>query len=70
MISSTYLVQRCTEMWRRFLARFRLSQDAICTESQGRGLYDDFHDYRDDVHGEPWHSADLKCKHCGKAFRI
>ena len=57
-------------MLRRLLARLRWSQRAICEESQGRGLYDDFHDYPDTVHGEPWHFTDLTCRHCGKQFRI
>jgi hypothetical protein len=57
-------------MWRRLLARLRLSQRAICEESRGRGLYDDFHDYPDTADGLPWHFADLTCRHCGKIFRI
>jgi hypothetical protein len=69
-ILSTCHALRCIEMWRWFLARFRLSQDAVCTESRGKGLYDDFHDYPDDVAGAPLHLVDLECKHCGKAFRI
>jgi hypothetical protein len=57
-------------MWRRFLAYFRLSQTAICEESRGRGEYDDFHDYPDGTTGLPWHLMPLKCRHCGKTFRI
>lgn len=53
-----------------FLAYFRLSDRAVCEASKGRGPYEDFHDYVDDVHGEPWHFADLKCKRCGKVFQI
>lgn len=55
---------------RRISAYLRLSQQAICEESRGRGLYDDFHDYPDTAHGQPWHLEDLKCRHCGKTFRI
>lgn len=57
-------------MLRWFLARFRLSQKAVCEESRGRGVYDDFHDYPDSADGLPWHMADLECRHCGKTFRI
>lgn len=57
-------------LWRRALARLRLSQAAVCEESRGRGVYDDFHDYPDTEHGQPWHLCDLTCRHCGKAFRI
>lgn len=57
-------------VWRLFLARFRLSPFAVCEMSRGRGPYDDFHDYPDDERGVPWHLADLKCKRCGKVFRI
>jgi hypothetical protein len=54
----------------RFLAALRLSKRAICEASQGRGLYDDFHDYPDAKDGHPWHLTDLTCERCGKAFRI
>ncbi|AWN55051.1 hypothetical protein DK412_28365 [Methylobacterium sp. 17Sr1-1] len=57
-------------MLRYLLARFRLSQRAICEESAGRGLGDDFHDYPDTADGQPWHLVDLTCRHCGKTFRI
>ncbi len=55
--------------WRRFLARFRLSLTAVCEESQGLGDYD-YHDYPDDVYGEPSHFVHLTCKRCGKKFLI
>jgi hypothetical protein len=54
----------------RVLAELRLSKRAVCEASQGRGLYDDFHDYPDTVDGFPVHLATLTCKRCGKAFRI
>lgn len=53
-----------------FLARFRLSERAVCEMSKGRGLHDDFHDYPDDELGEPAHFVTLKCKRCGKEFVI
>ena len=60
-------------MIRRFLkwigARFRLDLDAVCELSRGRGL-NDYHDYPDSEHGEPWHFVTLKCKRCGKEFTI
>ena len=58
------------QFWRWFLARFRLSQKAICEMSAGKGLCDDYHDYPDDVHGMPWHFTEMTCKHCGKKFFI
>lgn len=57
-------------IWLWFLARFRLSDEAVCEMSKGRGLFDDFHDYPDDEAGEPCHFAILKCKRCGKEFYI
>ena len=56
-------------LWKWFLARFRLSQKAICEMSAGRDLCD-FHDYPDTEHGQPWHFATLRCRHCGKEFLI
>lgn len=55
--------------WRWFLARFRLSPDAVCDMSLGMGLVD-YHDYPDSFEGEPWHFAVLTCKRCGKQFTI
>lgn len=57
-------------IWKRFLATFRLDLDAVCELSRDRGLDDDYHDYPDDIHGEPWHFAELQCKRCGKKFTI
>ncbi len=52
------------------LARFRLDMRAVCDLSAGRGLYDDFHDYPDDVIGTPAHFVEMTCKRCGKRFCI
>lgn len=56
--------------WRLFLAYFRFDLSAVCEMSRGRGEYDDFHDYPDDEYGLPWHFMELRCKRCGKSFRI
>ncbi len=56
--------------WMWFLARFRLDLDAVCEMSQGKGLYDDFHDYPDDATGQPCHFVALVCNRCGKQFYI
>jgi hypothetical protein len=55
-------------LWNWFLARFRLSESAICEMSKGRGLHDDFHDYEDDLVGAPFHFVEMECKRCGKKF--
>jgi len=57
-------------LWLWFLARFRLSPRAVCEMSRGRGPGDDYHDYPDDIHGQPWHFVELECKRCGKKFFI
>jgi hypothetical protein len=57
-------------VWRWILARFRLDLQVVCEMSAGRGLLDDFHDYPDSEHGEPWHFVELKCVRCGKLFYI
>lgn len=57
-------------LWLWFLARFRLSEKAVCEMSKGRGLFRDFHDYPDDIHGEPIHFHVMTCKRCGKEFGI
>jgi hypothetical protein len=57
-------------LWRRFLARMRFDLTAVCEESVGRGLTDDYHDYPDSEAGEPWHFVTLRCKRCGKEFTI
>lgn len=55
---------------RWYLARFRLDLAMVCEMSKGRGTHDDFHDYPDSEHGQPWHFVEMKCKRCGKAFYI
>lgn len=57
-------------LWLWFLARFRLSDAAICEASRGRGLADDYHDYPDDELGTPSHFVVLRCKRCGKEFTM
>jgi hypothetical protein len=56
-------------LYRRFLARFRLSLDVVCEMSEGKGLVD-YHDYPDSTVGEPWHFYTHTCKRCGKKFTI
>jgi hypothetical protein len=56
--------------WKLFLAYFRMNQSAVCEMSIGRGEWDDFHDYPDDICGLPWHDVRMSCKHCGKRFFI
>lgn len=58
------------QIWRWFLARFRLDMSAVCELSQGRGLYDDYHDYPDSTTPEPWHFIEHECRRCGKKFSI
>lgn len=53
--------------WMWFLARFRLDLDAVCELSRDMGPYD-FHDYPDDIHGQPMHFCTMTCKRCGKNF--
>lgn len=54
-------------MVRKFKARFRMDLRIVCEESAEMGPYD-YHDYRDDVYGEPCHFVMLTCKRCGKPF--
>ncbi len=53
----------------RFLARFRLSDAAVCEQSARLGTID-YHDYPDSIEGQPWHFTLLTCKRCGKKFTI
>ncbi len=55
-------------LWWWFLARFRLSQSAVCEMSRGRGLFNDFHDHDDTKEKQPWHFVTLTCERCGKEF--
>lgn len=52
-----------------FLARFRLSDAAVCEASEGMGVCD-YHDYDGSEAGHPDHFATLACKRCGKDFII
>jgi hypothetical protein len=56
--------------WRWVQARFRLNLQVVCEMSAGRGTHNDFHDYPDSEHGQPWHMVALKCRRCGKEFYI
>ncbi len=53
-----------------FLARFHLSDAAVCDLSRGRGPHDDYHDYDDTEERQPLHFVLLTCKRCGKTFYI
>lgn len=52
-------------MIKRILAFFHIAY--VCEMSQGKR---DYHDYMDDVDGEPWHFLPMQCKHCGKTFYL
>lgn len=56
-------------VWMLFLAKFRLSESAVCKMSRGRGAHNDFHDYPD-AGNPPWHFHTHKCLRCGKEFTI
>lgn len=51
-----------------FFGRLSLTEKEICEYSK-KGKRD-YHDYPDDINGEPWHMVDLQCKRCGKLFQI
>lgn len=55
-------------LWRWFLARFRLSDEAVCELSRGLPPHADYHDYPDDELGTPAHFVILRCRRCGKSF--
>ncbi len=57
-------------LWYWFLARFHLSDWAVCEMSKGRGLHNDYHDYSDSVGGFPDHFTTMVCKRCGKEFNL
>ena len=57
-------------LWKLFLAQFRLSEKAVCEMSLWRGPFDDFHDYPDDIYGQPVHWHLMTCRRCGKRFYI
>lgn len=52
-----------------FLAFFRLNEDAVCYMSRTLG-YNDYHDYPDDIWGDPCHMCLMVCKRCKKRFMI
>lgn len=54
-------------LYRRLLAIYRLDLHVVCEESVG---IHDYHDYEDDIYGQPWHFVEMKCMRCGKAFYI
>lgn len=57
-------------LWRWFLARFRLNLKVVCEESRNLDGWSDYHDYPDDELGTPSHFIYLTCKRCGKHFYI
>jgi hypothetical protein len=56
--------------WKFFLALTRLSSEAVCEMSAGRGLNNDFHGYRDSIVGQPGNGYTHTCERCGKPFVI
>jgi hypothetical protein len=56
--------------WKFFLALTRLSSEAVCEMSAGRGLNNDFHNYRDSIVGQPGNGYTHTCERCGKPFVI
>jgi len=54
-------------IWVWFLARFRLSEKAICKASKGKGMFD-YHDYPDAIEEEPDYFHPMTCRRCGKKF--
>jgi hypothetical protein len=59
-----------SKLWQLFLARFHLSDKAVCEQSRGRDLFTCFHDYQDSEEGVPMHFHTYTCKRCGKNFTI
>lgn len=57
-------------LWMWFLARFHLSDDAVCEMSRGLPPDRDYHDYIDSVHRTPDHFMVLTCARCGKEFTV
>jgi hypothetical protein len=56
--------------WKFFLALTRLSSEAVCEMSAGRGLNNDFHNYHDSVVGQPGNGYTHTCERCGKPFVV
>ncbi len=57
-------------LWLWFLARYHLSNSAVCEMSKRRQEWNCYHDYQDSEAGFPDHFAPLTCKRCGKTFWI
>ena len=57
-------------LWLWFLARFHLSDKAVCEMSDGLSMFADYHDYQDTIAGQPFHFVELECKRCGKKFYL
>jgi hypothetical protein len=53
--------------WTWLKAYFRWDLRAVCIASRGQA---DYHDYPDDIYGQPWHFVNMTCKRCGKQFTI
>ncbi len=58
------------KLWLWFLARFRLSKQAVCEMSEGKGSHEDYHDYDDSNTPFPMHFYEYECNRCGKKFYI
>jgi hypothetical protein len=57
-------------IWMWFLARFHLSDAAVCEMSKGKGTHNDYHNYQDSSDNMPLHFHTYQCKRCGKEFCI
>ena len=51
-------------------AYYRLDLKLVCELSEGRGLWNDYHDYPDSIEPFPHHFYVHICKRCGKRFCI
>ena len=63
-------MSRLKRLWLWFLARFHLSDYAVCEMSKGLGPHECYHDYRDDAWPIPLHFVEMACVRCGKRFYI
>jgi len=61
-------------IWRWFLARSHLDDEAVCEMSKGLPSWGDYHDYHDYHDSYPMHfhtyTYTYTCKRCGKEFSI
>ena len=55
---------------KKLLAHLRINLNLVCELSKNKGPHNDYHDYPDDIIGEPWHFYLMACKRCGKRFYI